>query len=90
MLVPSSIQEKLEYKKLTCYEYVHLHLAVLPLKKHSERTLDDNLVVWSCVANKGQENLHGDNVEWFGCRRTARLRRWKGSVRLIIAMEWTC
>ena len=58
VLVPSSIQEMLEYKKLTFY--LHLHFAVLPLRKHSDSTLDDNLVVQSCVEKNRQEDLHAD------------------------------
>jgi hypothetical protein len=56
MLVPSSIQEALEYKKLTFY--LHVHFAVLPLRKHSDSTLDDNCIVQSCVEENGQEDLH--------------------------------
>lgn len=43
MLVPSSIQEKLEYKKLTFY--LHIHFAVLPLRKQSKVFLDNNLSI---------------------------------------------
>jgi hypothetical protein len=44
--VPPSIQEKLEYKKLTFY--MHIHFAVLPLRKQNEATaLDRNLSVQS-------------------------------------------
>jgi hypothetical protein len=35
-LVPQSIQEKLEYKKLTFY--LHIHFALLPLRKQSGDT----------------------------------------------------
>lgn len=56
MLVPSSIQEMLEYKKLTFY--LHIHFAVLPLREYSDSALDDNVVVQSCVEKNGEEDLH--------------------------------
>lgn len=61
MLVPSSIQEMLEYKKLTFY--LHIHFAVLPLRKNGDSTFDDNLVVQSCVEKNRQEDLHADESE---------------------------
>jgi hypothetical protein len=48
----------LEYKKLTFY--LHVHFAVLPLREHRDSTLDDNLVLQSCVEENGQENLQAD------------------------------
>jgi len=56
VLVPSSIQEMLEYKKLTFY--LHVHFAVLPLREHVDSAHDNNVVVQSCVAKNGQGDLH--------------------------------
>jgi hypothetical protein len=56
MLVPPTIQEKLEYKKLTFY--LHIHFAVLPLRKQNGAVLDSNLTVQpddKCSDNTEQE-----------------------------------
>jgi hypothetical protein len=42
VLVPPSIQQKLECKKLTFY--LHIHFAVLPLRKKNEATAPDSNV----------------------------------------------
>jgi hypothetical protein len=47
MLIPSSIQEKLEYKKLTFY--LHIHFAVLPLRKQNGAALDGSLSIQSHI-----------------------------------------
>lgn len=58
VLVPSSIQETLEYKKLTFY--MHIHFAVLPLRKHNDSTLEDNVDVQSHVEKTRQEDVLTD------------------------------
>jgi hypothetical protein len=78
VLVPSSIQ-KLEYKKLTCY--VHVHFAVLPLRKCCERTLDDNLVVQSCVAKNGQEDFHADESGVVGMETDSQVEKMEGQCK---------
>jgi hypothetical protein len=53
--VPPSIQEKLECKKLTFY--LHIHFAVLPLrKKNKATTLDSNVSVQSGDTNTEQSS----------------------------------
>ncbi|XP_021928182.1 lisH domain-containing protein ARMC9-like isoform X3 [Zootermopsis nevadensis] len=57
MLVPSSIKEKLEYKKLTFY--LHIYFAVLPLRKQIGASLDSNLSIHSdskCSDSNAEQN----------------------------------
>jgi hypothetical protein len=62
VLVPPSIQEKLECKKLTFY--LHLHFAVLPLRKRNEATaLDSNVAVQSGDTNTEQSSEQEKSAE---------------------------
>ncbi|KAJ9591199.1 hypothetical protein L9F63_002270 [Diploptera punctata] len=57
-LVPSSIQEKIEYKKLTFY--LHVHFAVLPLRKSDKNKVSNEIETKS---EKDAEPLEGDQSE---------------------------
>jgi hypothetical protein len=61
MLVPSSIQEKLEYKKLTFY--LHIHFAVLPLRKQNKAAPDSHLSIHpdsKCSETNVEQNKEED------------------------------